>query len=53
MELILEGMASAVSLVTILIYAVAILAAIFGIAFPIRQRRKEKARGEEEEAKKY
>ena len=49
----LEGMASAVGILTILIYAVAIIAVIFGIMYSIRQRRREKASGEEEEARKY
>ena len=53
MEHILEGMASAVGLLTILIYAIAVIAAVFGIVVAIRRRRKEKASGEAEEAKKY
>ena len=53
MELILEGMASAVSVSIILIYAIGIIAVIAGIAFAIRQRHREKASGEEDEAKKY
>ena len=53
MEHILEGMASAVGLLTILIYAIAAIAVVFGIIIAIRRRRKEKATGEAEEAKKY
>lgn len=53
MELILEGMASSISIVIILVYAIAAIAIIFGVIYSIRQRRKEKATGEAEEAKKY
>ena len=53
MDLILEGLTGALSFGIILTYVVLIIAVIAGIVVSIRRRIKEKATGEEEEAKKY
>ena len=53
MDLILEGITGALSVGVILIYVILIVAAVVGIIVSIRKRIREKASGEEEEAKKY
>lgn len=53
MQKIIEGMTGALSVGIILTYIVLIAAAIVGIIVAIRMRIKEKASGEEDEAKKY
>ena len=53
MDLILDGITSAMSVGIILIYIILIVAVVAGIIVSIRKRIREKASGEEEEAKKY
>ncbi|MBR6522510.1 MAG: hypothetical protein IKT47_07565 [Oscillospiraceae bacterium] len=53
MESFFTKMAGAVGVFMLLFYAVLIIAVVFGIVISIRRRRKEKATGEAEEAKKY
>ena len=48
-----EKTANAVGIFMLLFYAVLIIAVVFGIIIAVRRRRKEKATGEAEEAKKY
>lgn len=53
MQKIIEGMVGAINLGIILVYVILFVAVVVGIVVSIRLRRKEKATGEEEEAKKY
>lgn len=53
MQKIIDGMTGAMTFGVMLIYVILFVAVVVGIIVSIRNRRKEKATGEEDEAKKY